>query len=510
MKRLLMICLSIGCLAACGGATTYNVFPVPDGNQSIQETILQASAGDVIIVAPGTYYEGNINLSGKAITVQSTNPTDPAVVAATIIDCGGLFSGFYFENGETAATVVDGFTITNAGGFTGGASVCMFGSSPTIRNCVMRNNVAYWDGAGLFCDLESSPVFENCDFIHNSSEISGGAISIWGGNPLFTNCLFVENSALAWGGAIYAYGGSPVFRYCVIAGNYANAGAAFWFDSTIHPQILGCIVIDNTAGSSVSGVYANRSLDLTIENSIFWGNTAIVNSTNHKTIDIAGQMAGTTARIAYCDIQDLATAVDYDPLYTTVEGLIDADPLFVQNGSFTETGDYIPGDWHLQKASPCINTGNPAYVAVSGETDIDGEARVMNGRIEIGVDEVEMAIAAKIDITPEKLNIPGKGFVMAMIRLPQGYAVQDIDAASIRLNGKLSARSLKQCRNNTVAVFELEKVGDLLGGVEGNVELTVTGQLTDETVFTGSDTVQVIQVQWKNWLKQLYLSARKK
>ena len=58
---------------------------------------------------------------------------------------------------------------------------------------------------------------------------------------------------MVWGGAVYAYGGSPEFRYCVIAGNYADAGAAFWFDSTSHPLILGCIVIDNTAGSFCIG-----------------------------------------------------------------------------------------------------------------------------------------------------------------------------------------------------------------------------------------------------------------
>ena len=233
-------------------------------------------------------------------------------------------------------------------------------------------------------------------------------------------------------------------------------------------------------------------------------------STNLKTIDIEGQIEDTTARIAYCDIQDLATAVDYDPLYTTVEGLMDADPQFVLDGLFTETGKYVPGDWHIQKGSPCINKGNPAYVAAAGEKDIDGETRIMNGRIEIGVDEVEMAIAARINVVPNKLFVPCKGYVMAMIRLPEGYAVQDIDATSIRLNDELAAQCLYLSRHNAVALFDIEKVHALLGDVEGKVELTVTGQLTDETVFTGSDIVQVIQIQWKNWLKQLYHSAWKK
>ena len=61
---------------------------VPDDQPTIQAAIGVASNGDVVIVAQGEYFE-NINFLGKAITVRSTDPTDPAVVAATIINGGG-------------------------------------------------------------------------------------------------------------------------------------------------------------------------------------------------------------------------------------------------------------------------------------------------------------------------------------------------------------------------------------------------------------------------------------
>jgi len=41
----------------------------------------------------------------------------------------------------------------------------------------------------------------------------------------------------------------------------------------------------------------------------------------------------------------------------------------------------------LSPDSPCINAGDPAFIA-NGETDIDGQPRVMAARLDIGADEV--------------------------------------------------------------------------------------------------------------------------
>ena len=68
-------------------------------------------------------------------------------------------------------------------------------------------------------------------------------------------------------------------------------------------------------------------------------------------------------------------------------GNIDADPLFVDpDGIDGIATTYIDNDYHLTGASPCINAGDPAG-NYTGQSDIDGDARVMHGQVDIGADE---------------------------------------------------------------------------------------------------------------------------
>jgi len=68
---------------------------------------------------------------------------------------------------------------------------------------------------------------------------------------------------------------------------------------------------------------------------------------------------------------------------TGKNGNISSDPLLVDVGS---------DNYHLKLGSPCIDTGNPAG-DYTGQTDIDGEPRVMNGRVDIGADEYPSSVS---------------------------------------------------------------------------------------------------------------------
>ncbi len=85
---------------------------VPGDFTTIQEAIEAARSGDIVSVASGVYHGNTITLN-KEITLASTNPDDPCVVAATIIDSTGFASqAIVFDSGATGNTVLDGFTIT--------------------------------------------------------------------------------------------------------------------------------------------------------------------------------------------------------------------------------------------------------------------------------------------------------------------------------------------------------------------------------------------------------------
>ncbi len=73
------------CSVVLTGVASADVLHVPSEYATIQEAIDAAVDGDEIELAAGTYAEP-IDLSGKNVTVRSADPSDPAVVEATILD----------------------------------------------------------------------------------------------------------------------------------------------------------------------------------------------------------------------------------------------------------------------------------------------------------------------------------------------------------------------------------------------------------------------------------------
>jgi hypothetical protein len=97
----------------------------------IQDAIDEAAEGDEIVAGEGVYYE-RIDFGGKDITLRSTEPGAPGVVAATAIvhDVNDFKSAVTFSGGESRAAVLSGFTIV---GLT--SAVSCYEAFPTISNC---------------------------------------------------------------------------------------------------------------------------------------------------------------------------------------------------------------------------------------------------------------------------------------------------------------------------------------------------------------------------------------
>ncbi|MEW5801133.1 MAG: right-handed parallel beta-helix repeat-containing protein [bacterium] len=319
---------------------------VPDDYSTIQAAIAGANSGDVIVVYEGIYYE-NIHFLGKAITVKSTDPNDPAIVAATIIDGNqaGHVVKFEAEEGSDFRrlginALLSGVTVQNGKAEYGGGIYCYY-SSPTISNCMIIGNSAGQCGGGIYC-VSSSPSITNCIIMGNSTEIStsteekrgsgGGIFCAYDSSPDITNCIIARNST-SNGGGIFCQG--AVF---LSFGMGIPVGGGL-----PRPKITNCTIVENTASVSGGGVLSNLDVWVYfVEEFLLSGGTFKYFSAPIITSSILwdnypDQVSGKRIQITFSDIQGWFPGI----------GNINADPLFVS----PEAGDY-----HLQPGSPCIRT----------------------------------------------------------------------------------------------------------------------------------------------------------
>lgn len=229
-------------------------------------------------------------------------------------------------SGEGEGTLLEGFTVTNGSGVEGkvGGGVVISRSAPTLSNNIIRDNSSSIYGGGVFIIVPLSTI-------------------------KMTNCQITGNSS-ALGGGVFSQSGGLVLDGCTFSSNTAldRGGAVLCADS-------------------------QSPMGFTAQNSTFWENDGLIGASEIDLIEC-------NLTIRYSDIAGGLDAIGIDnSSLIDGGGNLDVDPLFV---------DLAGGDYHLQICSPLLDRGDPDFVPDVGETDIDGEPRLLDTAVDIGADEV--------------------------------------------------------------------------------------------------------------------------
>ena len=488
-------CTVSDCNANYGGGVSCGLIGHPnDSSPTITNCVIQSNSAQD---GAGLYfYRSNANLLNCDISANKAwnfgggvhiRGSIPTINHCTISDNsakkwgGGIngTGGYGFPSGQGVINFcrIIGNSARDGGG------VRTFGGS--IMNSTISDNKAEFYGGGL--DY-SDCLIHNCTISGNSARFGGG---LRGCDGTITNCTITGNRAegeILYGGE----GGGFYFCEsliinCLIAGNKAEVwGGGLRFT---YGPIVNCTVSGNSAGKAGGGMYCYWGSHTIINNSIFRANYAPDGPDFHWKLN------------SYASISHTDLAGGWPG-----EGNIDADPRFVEAGYWADVNDtniiadpndpnslWIDGDYHLLPGSPCIDTGDPNYTADLNETDLDGKPRIFDGRIDMGAYEYGIAIGAEARILPRTINLASKGnWLSCSIRLPEQYNVADIEPSSIFLEGQIQAEYVRVDEQQQVAMARFTRQGVLPILEVGDIDLKITGRLTDGTVFAASDTIKVI------------------
>jgi hypothetical protein len=392
---------------------------------SIQAAVDGANPGDEVLVTNGIYQSGGRPAASgdvtnrvavtTAITIRSVNGPATTLIEGYQVP-GAVFGTnavrcVYLTNGA----VIIGFTLTNGasgtGSFTAGGGISCGSTSEVVSNCILTGNSAGTGGGASLGRLY------NCLITNNSaSQSPGGPHSGCGGGisgGLQYGCTIVSNTSYSEGGGAFG----STMTSCVVAGNGSYFGGGLYQCTAAASYLVANQAVD---GGGASYCTLNNCLIASNSAVVEGGGVAIGNVTNCTiAYNSAGFYGGGAAAAQFnpgnffnCIIYDNTGAGNYGtgmygvtmnyccttPSPGSGLGNITNDPAFI---------DPINGNFRLQTNSPCINTGNNAYV---GSTiDLDGRPRIVGGTVDIGAYEFQAPGLGEFTAWLQQYGLPTDG-----------------------------------------------------------------------------------------------------
>ena len=278
-------------------------------------------------------------------------------------------------------TLQNGFNDIAGGGFS-----INYAYNILLENVNLYCNTAN-KGGGLYI-FKSQGVFENLMIRNNSSDGGGGVRISNNSDPAFINCIIDGNYTITpdwgFGGAINNnVESNSVFINTQITNNISDNCSGITVSgnagSYCDPTFINCTICDNSenpSGTIKQGDHSHVSLI----------NTILRNPSQEEIIFWEGYPEKTVS-LSYCNIDGGINAINTNNSGTIIwgEGNIDEDPLFVGGDPFS---------YELTKYSPCIDAGTPDTTGLHlPATDLAGNPRIFNGRIDIGAYECQDTIS---------------------------------------------------------------------------------------------------------------------
>ncbi len=343
---------------------------------------IRVPAGQTLQIQPGVQvrFTGRFKffVQGR-LTAQGT-PTDSILFTRAYPTEESKWRGFRFDSADNRSTL-DYCRIEFARGDEGypdvrGGGIWVNDCSPTIRRCRIlynysRNGNLNGMGAGICLNQNCFSIVESCHILLNESDSGGGIAVGSGSNVVIRNNRIEYNQALSSGGGIYVSAAAEASIYdndirFNSAMGWGGGGITLWSATWLYgtsSRVYGNLIIHNSATNAGGGIYSRydasmffkntlahnqaatgggfyvltfSNLPPTFHSSIFWGNIASTGSQIHL-----DPTTGSTANIAYCDVQNGWTGT----------GNLNLNPEFV---------NIAENDFRLEWGSPCIDAGVPA------------------------------------------------------------------------------------------------------------------------------------------------------